>query len=162
MSNRITLTAVISCLVLTACSIGGGVNQGWLTYHYAHCTVRNVQLVDTRNKPFTSNIVQMESTFLIAATGVQNFTLTDGKAYPGCELSIKDQFDKTIAQVPDILESTAKDGISTPGPLDLAATITMSPPLKSGETYRITARFFDKKETKREVVAEVAVQLEDR
>jgi hypothetical protein len=103
----------------------------------------------------------MGATFLVSATGIQNFTLTDGKAYTGCELTLKDRFNKTVARVPDILESSAKDGISTPGPLDLAATITMSPPLMSGETYTITARFFDKKEVKREVVAEVAVLLED-
>jgi hypothetical protein len=37
----------------------------------------------------------------------------------------------------------------------------MSPPLISGETYMISARFFDKKEPKRVVVAEVVVQLEN-
>jgi hypothetical protein len=161
MSNRISLTAVVSCFVLTACSIGGGVRAGWLTYRYTHCIVRNVQLVDASNKPFTDNVVHMGATFLVAATGIQHFTITDGKAYPGCELSVKDKFDKTIARIPDVLESIAKDGIHTPGPLDLAATITLSPPLKSGETYKVTARFFDKKEAEREVVAEVAVQLED-
>ncbi len=164
MSTRISLIAVISCLALTACSISGGRSKDLatgLTYRYAHCSVRDVQLVDTRNIPFTSNIVHMGATFLVSATGIQNFTLTDGKAYTGCELTLKDRFNKTVARVPDILESSAKDGISTPGPLDLAATITMSPPLMSGETYTITARFFDKKEVKREVVAEVAVLLED-
>ncbi|MET0466443.1 MAG: hypothetical protein ABW007_25015 [Chitinophagaceae bacterium] len=164
MSTRIPPIAVISCLVLTACSIGGGVNKDLatgLTYRYAHCSVRDVQLVDTRNIPFTNNVVHMGATFLISATGIQNFTLTDGKAYPGCELTLKDKLNKTIAQVPDVLESTAKDGISTPGSLDLTATITMSPPLMSGESYRITARFFDRREVKREVVAEVEVRLED-
>ncbi|MCG2616194.1 hypothetical protein LZZ85_17990 [Terrimonas sp. NA20] len=164
MSTRISLAAVTSWLILTACSIGGGANKDLatgLTYRYTHCSVRDVQLVDVRNIPFTSNVVHMGTTFLVSASGIQNFTLTDGKAYPGCELTLKDKLGKTIAQVPDLLESTAKDGIITPGPLDLAATITMSPPLTSGETYRITARFFDKKEVKREVVAEVVVQLVD-
>lgn len=161
MSRPVAMTAVISGVVLTACSIGGGVSEGKLTYHYTDCVVRNVQLVDAGNKPITNNVVHMGTTFLIAATGIQNFTLTDGKAYPGCELSVTDRFDKTIARIPDVLESSAKDGISTPGALDLSATITMSPPLTSGETYKITARFFDKKEAKKEVVAEVAVRLED-
>lgn len=164
MPNRISLVALISCLLFTACSLGGGVSKDLatgLTYHYAHCVVRDVQLVNARNIPFTDNIVHMGATFLISATGIHNFTLTDGKAHPGCELTLKDKSNKTIAQVPDLLESSAKDGISTSGPLDLSATITMSPPLVSGETYTITARFFDKKEAKREVVAEVTVQLED-
>lgn len=161
MSNRIPLTVVISCLALAACSIGEGAVEGALTYRYANCAVRNVQLVDAGNKPIINNVVPMGATFQIAATGVQNFIRTDGKAYPACELSVKDKFGKTIARMPDVLESSAKDGINTPGPLDLSATITMTPPLKSGETYKIIARFFDKKDVKSEVVAEVVVLLED-
>lgn len=164
MSSRILLTTIISCLLLIACSLDGGRSKDLatgLTYHYTNCLVRDVRLIDARNVPYTNNIVHMGATFLVSATGIQNFTLTDGKAYPGCELTVKDKSNKIIAQMPDVLESSAKDGISTPGPLDLAATLTMSPPLISGETYMITARFFDKKEAKREVVAEVAVLLED-
>ena len=164
MPNRISLAAIVSCLLFTACSLGGGVSKDvatGLTYHYTHCVVQDVQLVNPRNIPFTDNIVHIGATFLISAIGIQNFTLTEGKAHPGCELILKDKTNKTIAQVPDLLESSAKDGISTSGPLDLAATITLSPPLVTGETYTITARFFDKKDSKREVVAEVTVQLED-
>lgn len=164
MSTRISISAAIICLILTACSISAGQGKDpatGLTYHYAHCSVQDVKLVDSKNLPFTGNVVHMGATFQISATGIQNFALTDGKAYPGCELTVKDKADKTIAHVSDVLESSAKDGINTPGPLDLAATITMSPPLISGESYLITARFFDKKESTKGVVAEVAVQLQE-
>ena len=162
MKQNIFYTAFIP-LILAACSFSAGAKKDLktgLTYTYKGCTVMNVKLVDAQQIPLTSNEVQLGATVAIAAFGVQNFRLRDGKAYPGCELTIKDSLGKVLATAPDILEADAKDGIATPGPLDLSATFRFSEPFTSGETCYVTARFFDKKNPGTELTASVKVLIE--
>ena len=162
MKQTLFYTVVIT-LLFAACSFSAGAKKDFetgLTYTYKGCTVTDVKLVDAQKIPLTSNVVQLGETFAIAVSGVQNFRLTDGKAYPGCELTIKDSLGNVLATAPDILEASAKDGIATPGPLDLSATFRFSEPFTSGETCFVTARFFDKENPQTELVASVKVLIE--
>lgn len=162
MLNRISLIVVVCYVLCCACSYSSGVNKDLatgLTYSYKNCRVGDVQMVDERGIPFTSNIVPINSTFLIKALGVQNFQVVNGKAFPGCEITLKDKLDKIVGHLPDLFESSAKEGIPTPGPLDLSATISLSQPLVTGDTYSVDARFFDKQQPGRELVVSVDVLL---
>lgn len=162
MSNRICFIVVLCCIIFSACSFSTGVVKDLATgmaYSYKNCRVRDVEMVDEKGIPFTSNVVPINSTFLIRASGVENFRILNGKAFPGCEITVKDNLKKTVGHLPDAFNVSAKDGINTPGLLDLSATISLSKPLVAGETYSVDARFFDKQESNRELLVSVDVLL---
>ncbi|MFT3704363.1 MAG: hypothetical protein QM802_18485 [Agriterribacter sp.] len=162
MPNRILFIAVLYCMVYSACSYSSGVSKDLatgLTYSYKNCQVRDVKMVDEKGIPFTSNIVPINATFFIKASGVQNFQLMNGKVFPGCEITVKDKLKDTVGHLPDAFVVSAKDGIATPGPLDLSASIVLSSPLVTGETYAVEARFFDKQQANRELTVSVDVLL---
>lgn len=162
MPNRIYFIVALCCMMCSACSYSGGVVKDLATgmaYSYKNCRVRDVQMVDERGIPFTSNVVPINSTFLIKASGVQHFQVMNGKAFPGCEITLKDKLKNIVGHLPDLFETSAKEGIPTPGPLDLSASISLSKPLVTGETYSVEARFFDKQQSNRELVVSVDVLL---
>lgn len=159
--QHIFIAAYYSFL-FAGCSFNGGVKKDLttgLTASYAGFAVNDVKLVTPQGIALTDNTVSLDSSFAIAVFGVRHFQLIDGKAYPGCELTIKDTPGKIIAHAADVLAAFTKDGIATKDAVDLAATIRMSKPLIVGEKYHITARFFDKQNSKNELLAEVNVVL---
>lgn len=152
-----------TAVLFAACTFSAGVKKDLATglvYSYKGCSVREVTLVDAQQIPLTGNVVRLNETYAIAAAGVQRFQLTGGKAYPGCELTVKDTLGHTIAHAEDVLEDSAKEGIDTTGPLDLSATFHFSRPFNHGESYTVIARFFDKQHAENEIIASVKLLLE--
>ena len=162
MFNYKNLCNLLPIIILTGCRFSAGVKKDLytgLTFQYYDCTVNDVQLKDNAGIPLTSNLVHLNSQVEIAATGVGNFQLVNGRAYPGCELTVQDSTGKIIAQAPNVLADASREGIVTNNLLDLSATVSFSEPLVKGQTYEITARFFDTKKQKREVVTKVDLWL---
>ncbi|MEO6979057.1 MAG: hypothetical protein ABI113_11785, partial [Mucilaginibacter sp.] len=92
--------------------------------------------------------------------GVENYKLNGGKAYPGCELTLKDKSGKVAGSIPDLFADISKNGLNPTGATTLTAMLTLQHPFVSGETYHITARFFDKEEPKNEIKVDVDVLLQ--
>jgi len=150
-------------LTLTACHFSVGTSKDFntgLKESHNGFAVRDVFLANKDGQHLKSNKVKMDSTFTIVATGVENYKLNGGKAYPGCELTLKDKTGKVLGSIPDLLADIAKNGIAPTGATTLTAMLSLHHPFVSGETYHVAARFFDKYEPKNEIKVEVDVLLQ--
>jgi len=150
-------------LVSTGCHFSVGTRKDFntgLSMSYNGFAVNDVFLANRAGKHLKSNKVAMDSTFSIVAAGVENYTLKDGKAYPGCELMIKDKSGKVVGSSPDVMADLAKNGLAPEGATTLFATITLHHPFISGETYHVSVRFFDKQNAKNEIKADIDVLLQ--
>jgi hypothetical protein len=158
-----TIAACLAILFLTSCHFSVGtskdLNTG-LSVSYNGFKIENAYLVNSLNKPLNSNKIPLDSGFAILVRGVENYTLKNGKAYPGCELTIYDKIGKSLGTAPDLMADIAKNGLDPAGATTLSATLTLHEPFKRGEKYHITARFFDKENKKNEIKTNVDVVLQ--
>lgn len=153
----------IFILLLSACQFSVGTKKDLktgLSLSYNGFKADDAYLVDATGKRMENNKVPLNSNFSIVVTGVGNYTLKNGKAYPGCEITVKDKSGKVMGTLPDVMSEAAKNGLDPNGAVTLTATVSMSPPFKVGETYHVIARFFDKQNAKSKLTAEVDVVLQ--
>ena len=165
--KKIRLPASLVCtfiaITLTACHFSVGTSKDFntgLKESHNGFAVSDVFLANKAGQHLSSNKVKMDSTFTIVATGVENYKLNGGKAYPGCELTLKDKTGKVLGSIPDLLADIAKNGLEPTGATALTAMLSLHHPFVSGETYHVTARFFDKYEPKNIITADVDVLLQ--
>lgn len=161
------LTCLAACfmelITFCGCHFSAGTQKDvktGLSVSYNGFAIEGANLTDASGKQLNSNKIPMDSTFAIQVKGVQNYTLRNGKAFPGCELTITDKNNKLLASAPDLMENVVKDGLEPKGAAVLYATISLHPPFKRGETYHIAARFFDKENVKNEIKTDVDVTLQ--
>lgn len=165
--KKILLPASLVCafiaITLTACHFSVGTSKDFntgLKESHNGFVVSDVFLANKAGQHLSSNKVKMDSTFTIVATGVENYKLNGGKAYPGCELILKDKTGKVLGSIPDLLADIAKNGLEPTGATALTAMLSLHHPFVSGETYHVTARFFDKYDPKNVITADVDVLLQ--
>jgi len=149
-------------LLLAACQFSVGTKKDLktgLSISYNGFTADDAYLINAAGKRMENNYVPLNTNFSIVVTGVGNYTLKNGKAYPGCEITVKDISGKIMGTLPDVMSNAAKNGFDPANAVTLTATVSMSPPFKIGETYHVIARFFDKQNPKNKLTAEVDVVL---
>lgn len=153
----------VAIIFLTGCHFSVGtskdLNTG-LSVSYNGFKIDNAYLVNSADKPLNTNKIPLDSGFAIQVRGVENYTLKNGKAYPGCELTIYDKTGKSLGTAPDLMADIAKNGLDPNAATTLSATLTLHEPFKRGEKYHITARFFDKENKKNEIKTNVDVVLQ--
>ena len=157
------LVCAFIALTLTACHFSVGTSKDFntgLKESHNGFSVSDVFLANKAGQHLKSNKVKMDSTFIIVATGVGNYKLNGGKAYPGCELTLKDKTGKVMGSVPDLMADIAKNGLEPTGATTLTAMLSLHHPFVSGETYHVAARFFDKEDPKNEIKVDVDVLLQ--
>lgn len=139
-------------LFLTACSSGSfskgvkkDLNTG-LTSNYNGFAVENIYLTDDKGNRLSSNKVTLGNALLIVASGVENFKLADGRAYPGCTIILTDKNKKELLNLQDAF-AELKDGLPPEQATELKATLTTGAPMQAGETYQLYVHFYDKKNT---------------
>ncbi len=165
--KKVILFNILGCaltvIIFAGCHFSAGVKKDLktgLSVSYNGFEVNEVYLADKAGKPLPNNKVFMDSTFSIIAKGVDNYKLKDGKAYPGCELTIKDKNGKVLGGSPDVMEGIAKDGLIPKNATVLSAILTLHHPFVVGETYHVAARFFDKENAKNELKADIDILLQ--
>ena len=167
-SNVVVLPLFVSTMVLGSCggsgsaspsasdpvvsedntsmtSGGSGVmlNHGTeMTTAFSGFIIGNAYIVDGNDKKITTSEVPLNSTFSIVYEGVKNYTLKDGKAFPGLSIQVIDNNQKTIISEADLLASYA-DGLSEGDASVLRATITVGDPMKPGK-YICSIQVVDK------------------
>lgn len=149
--------------VLSACQFSVGTKKDLktgLAISYNGFSVEDVFLTNGVRSRLSTNKIPIDSTFSIIATGVGNYKLKDGKAYPGCELTIKDKSGKVMGNAPDLMAEVSRNGLDPAGATTLSATLTLHAPFVAGETYHVTARFFDKENPKNQLTADVNIALQ--
>jgi len=157
------LACFLAIILLTGCNFSVGTKKDFntgLSVSYNGFRIDNAYLVNSSDKQLNTNKIPLDSGFAIQVRGVENYTLKNGKAYPGCELSIFDKTGKSLGTAPDLMAEIAKNGLDPDKATTLSATLTLHEPFKRGEKYHITARFFDKENKKNEIKTSVDVVLQ--
>lgn len=151
-----TLLSICCTLFLAACSFSAGTNKDLatgLSYSYSGFSVDKVVLVDSKNTIKTDNEVTMESKVAIAVEGLSNYSLKDDKAFPGLMLLVTDKQGIAVIDEADLL--AGGDGYPAKDAAFLQGSVTVGTPMKSGETYHVKVRIWDKNKPENELTAEV-------
>lgn len=150
---------IIACaLTMSACNFSAGTKKDLATglaYTYKGFTVENVLLVGPDNVAMSNNEVQLNTKIALVTQGLANYELKDGKAFPGLMLSLSDQAGNFIINEADLF--AGNEGYSPADAAVLQGLVTVGNPMKSGETYRVKIRVWDKNKADNELTAEVDV-----
>lgn len=134
-------------MLLSACNFSKGVKKDLstgLTTSYNGLSIEDVYLAeDEESNKVSTNTLALGSKILIVVTGVGNYTLKDGKVFPGCTIILKDSAGKEILNLPDAF-ADQKDGLPEKEASTLKATLTTGDPMVVGQKYHFSAVFFDK------------------
>lgn len=137
-------------LLLTACG-GGSFSKGvkkdsttGLNSSYNGFAVDDIYLTDDKGNKLTSNQVTLGNALLLVASGVENYKLVNGKAYPGCNIILTDKNKKELLNLADAFASL-NEGIPAAEATELKATLTTGTTMQAGETYQLYVHFYDKK-----------------
>lgn len=141
----------LSMVLLTAC--GGSFSKGvkkdlvtGLSSSYNGFSVEDIFITDDKGNKMTNNQVALGNVLLLVATGVDNYKLENGKAYPGCTIILTDKNKKELLNLQDAF-ADLKDGLPAEQATELKATLTTGAPMQAGETYQLYVHFYDKKNT---------------
>jgi hypothetical protein len=159
--RRTFYTLVTACtLVLSACNFSVGTNKDLVTglsYSYNGFAVDEVLLVGPDNVAMSNNEVQLNTKVAIVVQGVTNYELQDGKAFPGLMLRLTDKTGNSILDEPDLFANS--EGYSPTDAAILRGSVTVGEPMKSGETYHLKMRVWDKTKPENELTAEVDIAV---
>ncbi|MEO6850328.1 MAG: hypothetical protein ABI166_06845 [Mucilaginibacter sp.] len=155
MKKQHIITLILSCTMFAGCNFSSGFKKDLttgLSFNYNGFRVQNVLLLDATNKAMTSNKVQLNTKMAIAALGITNYGLKDGKVYPGMMLLITDSKGAKVLSSIDLFEGT--QGYPPANATELRGDITVATPMVAGQTYHLKARIWDKVQAGNELNAE--------
>lgn len=104
--------------------------------------VEKVFIVDGNDKRISNSGLALNTKFSIVYEGVKNYTLKNGKVFPGLSINVSDNNGTTVIQEADLLAHYT-DGLSEEDASVLRATITVGDPMKAGK-YICSVQVVDK------------------
>lgn len=110
---------------------------------YNGFAVENVYVVDAEDNQLNDNKVSLDSKFSVVFEGIENYTLKDGKAFPGLALEVTDEAGNFILNEADLFSKNT-DGFEAETASVLRGTITVGEPMQAGKAYQCKIRVFDK------------------
>ena len=152
---------VVCSLVWSACEFSAGKKKDFqtgLSVSNAGFSIGESYLVGPDNTKKTDNKVPLNTTVAIVVEGIENYEVKDGMAYPGLMLTVTDDNGNAVLDEQDLLADYK--GVSPADAAILRGTITAGNPMRSGETYHVTMRVWDKNKFENEIVAEVDIDVE--
>lgn len=154
--KHLSLLMLTGIVLLTSCHFSKGVKKDLstgLSASYNGFSIDDIYLAkeDTR---LNSNIIPLGSKINITVTGVDNFTVKNGKVFPGCTIILTNKAGKEILNLPDAFADMV-NGTTAAEAKTLLATLTTGEPMAAGETYHLKTRFFDKNKKENEIVADI-------
>jgi hypothetical protein len=135
----------ISCLIFSGCSFSKGSQKDLrtgLSFSYNGFFVKDVLLIDPTDKRMTDNKVTLNTRIAIAALGLNNYGLKDGKVYPGMMLLVTDKKGTSILKADDLF--AGDQGHPPTAASELRGDITIARPMVTGETYHVKVHIWDK------------------
>lgn len=156
-----TLFLIGSLISFASCNFSAGTNKdlsSGLSYSYNGFSVEKVVLVDAENIIKTDNKVTLNSKVDISVEGLTNYTLKDNKAFPGLMLVVTDKQGNAVINEADLFSGS--EGYSTEDASFIRGTVTVGTPMKSGETYHVKMRVWDKNKPETELTAEVDLAVQ--
>ena len=152
---------IYCCTALTACNFSKGAKKDLstgLSYNYNGFSVRNVLLIDASGTPLSSNKVSLNTRVSVAALGIINYGLKDGKVYPGMMLAVTDQQGIPVIKSADLF--AGGKGYPPAGATELRGDITIAQPMASGQAYHVNVRIWDKVKAGNEIDAEAELVVQ--
>ena len=156
MKNLSYLVLFAFAITLSACNFSAGTKKDFgtgLSYSYNGFTVDQVLLAGPDNVAMSDNQVVLNSEIAIVAQGLANYQLKDEKAFPGLTLSVTDKDGNEVLGAKDLFSET--EGYSADDASVLRGTVTVGDPMKTGETYHVKMRIWDKNKTDNELTVDV-------
>ena len=161
MKNSRYLTLIVLTLFI-GCNFSKGVKKDLatgLSASYNGFAVTDVFLADNSDKRLSSNKIPLGSEIKIIADGVENYTVKEGKVFPGCSIWLTSKEGKELLFLPDAF-SDLKEGKVLNEARALKALLTTGDPMMAGEVYHFKAVFFDKLKKENTITAEVDLQMQ--
>ncbi len=157
----ILLTTLLSCLIFIGCDFSKGVKKDLrtgLSFSYNGFIVQDVLLIDPANKRMPDNKVNLNTRIAIAAIGLNNYGLKDGKVFPGTMLLVTDKKGIPILKADDLF--AGDQGHLPSEASELRGAITIARPMIAGETYHVKMHVWDKVKADNElnIEADLVVQ----
>ncbi len=121
---------------------------------YNGFAIENIYVVDAEDNQLSDNEVSLDSKFSIVFEGIENYTLKEGKAFPGLSMEVTDEAGSFILNESDLF-STNTEGFEPETASVLRGTVTVGNPMEAGKTYQCKIRVFDKQSD-----AEIVTTLE--
>lgn len=149
-------TVMLCCVILPGCNFSRGVKTDLTTglkLSYKGFRIQDAILIDATGNKINSNKVQLNTKIAIAAIGVDNYGLKDGKAHPGLSLLVTDKNGTPVLNAADLFESP--EGYPPAQAAELQGTITVGRPMASGQTYHVKMRIWDKVTATNEINTDV-------
>jgi hypothetical protein len=160
MKKNNMLIAAIAITLFTSCNFSKGVKKDLttgLSTSYNGFAIEDIYLTVDDNK-LSSNKIAMGKVVNIIADGVDNYTIKDGKVFPGCTIILTDKAGKEILKVEDAFADMSA-GIDQAKASLLTATLNTGNPMIVGETYHLKTRFFDKQNKESEILSNVDILM---
>jgi hypothetical protein len=155
---KITVLFAFIGALLISCSTG--VHKDFstgLSVSYDGFKIDKAYLVGGKDKAVDVDKVPLNSEVSIVVQGVENYELKDGGAYPGLALTVMDEKGKAVIDEQDLFSSG--DGYPPTDAAILRGTVTVGAPMKSGETYHVQMRIWDKNKPGNQINAEVDIKV---
>lgn len=159
-----TLTNILAftlLILICSCKFSTGIKKDLstgLTSVNNGLSAEDIFLKEYEGTRLQNNKVKMGTKISLAAAGVENFELKDGKVYPGCQIILTDKNKKEVINLADafadMVNGSTEDETKT-----LNATLTTGDPMIVGETYHLYVRFFDKQKKENEIVSNVDIVM---
>jgi hypothetical protein len=110
---------------------------------YNGFVIENIYVVDAEDNQLSDNEVSLDSKFSVVYEGIENYTLKEGKAFPGLSLQVTDETGADVLNETDLFSSYT-DGFEPETASVLRGTVTVGNPMRAGKTYQCKIRVFDK------------------
>ena len=160
-TNFTNMFAFTLLVLLASCNFSTGIKKDLttgLTSVNNGLSAEDIFLKEYDGARLLNNKVKLGSKISLAAAGIENFELKDGKVYPGCQIILTDKNKKEVINLPDafadMVNGSTEDETKT-----LNATLTTGDPMVVGETYHLYVRFFDKQKKESEIVSNVDIVM---
>jgi hypothetical protein len=143
-------------IALSSCSFSTGTNKDFatgLSYSYNGFAVEEVLLVGPDNTAMSDNKISLNTQIAIVVQGLSNYELKDEKAFPGLMLVLTDSKGAPVINETDLFADS--QGYSPADAAVLRGSVTVGEPMKSGDTYHLKMRVWDKNKPENELTAEV-------
>jgi hypothetical protein len=105
-------------------------------------SVEKAYIVDGDNKKIADSEIALNTRFSIVYEGVKNYTIKDGKVFPGISIQVTDNDQNTVISEADQLLSHT-EGLDEKDASMLRATVAVSDPIKPGK-YIVSVVVTDK------------------
>lgn len=161
MKTLTSLFLALGTLVWCSCEFSAGKKKDFTTGLFVSndgFTFDEAYLVGPDDTRKGDNKVPMNSTIAIVIEGIGNYEIKDGKAFPGLMLTVTDKEGKAVLDEQDLLANY--HGFAPTDAAILRGTVTVGNPMRSGETYHVKMRVWDKNKFDNEIIAEVDIEVQ--